>query len=267
MNTWRIIRALWGIGNYWARWAIIIVASWPILITLAAFTGYPAFTATVTFLPLTAVVFGLIAVFDPLIIAAIGIKWPSFLKTVSVIVGGELALGVYFAAVPVANDRGLIPVALIAWLAIFFLSVSKLGLKKIVSALLFALAVITAVFFLGGRARAGERIENLTGKTTSATSTETSRILAVGRGWLTIPLAEYRSFDFLPLDGPVLIRRVDGAVFERRPDRTLLRVLGGGRQEVVEDMGKPIPGYSVDLSSKSGAAIKVVFTMRPTGGR
>jgi len=278
MNFLLFIRRLWRVGNYWARLAIIIVASWPVLITLAAFIGWPALTATVALLPLIAVVFGLIGLNprhprrrlrgQPLVIAAIGAAWPAFLRGALWIIGTELAIGAYFAAVPVANDRGLIPLALLLLLAIIFLALSG-GARRVVAALVVVFVVLTAIFLLGGREKTKERARRAVEwvKPKPPAPVRTSRILEVDRQWLTVPLPEYREFDFLPLDGPVLIRRVDGTVYERRPDGTLLRILRGGRREVVQDMGRPIPGYSVDLSSANGATTRVAFSMWPTRGR
>jgi hypothetical protein len=273
MYFFLFIRRLWSVGNYWARLAIIIVASWPLIIALTALIGWPALTVTVALLPLIAVVFGLIGLNprhprrrlrgQPLVIAAIGAVWPRFLRTLALIIGTELAIGAYFAAVPVANDRGLIPLALLLLLAIIFLALS--GWRgRVMSALVVVFIVLTAIFLLGGREKTKERARRAVEwvKPKPPAPVRTSRILEVDRQWLTVPLPEYQEFDFLPLDAPILIRRVDGETFERRPDGTLLHILRGGRREVVTDIGRPIPGYSLDLSATGHS--RVVFSMWPT---
>lgn len=79
------IGKLWHRGGIWARLAIVIIALWPVLITFAAFIGWSFLTAIVALLPLAAIVFGLIALIDPLVIAVIGTVWPKFLKTSALI--------------------------------------------------------------------------------------------------------------------------------------------------------------------------------------
>ncbi len=152
MNSWVITRDLWYAGNYWARWTILTLVLWPILITITALTGWQFAIATVALLPLLAIVFGIIAALDPLVIAAIGTSASGrkILMSLAMIIGVELAVGVFFSAVPVANDRGLIPLALLTMVAIVFFMLS--GMKgKLVTVLVAVLVGIAAVMFMGGR--------------------------------------------------------------------------------------------------------------------
>ncbi len=154
-----LVLDLWDTGSFWARLAIVLIAGWPFAITLVAFVGWPALTATVALVPLLAIAFWLFALFDPMVIAAIGIVWPRFLKTMALVVGTELAFGVYFTIVPVTNDRALIPLALLLLLAIAFLAMSG-SVKRVMSALVIAFVVLTAVFALGGRDEAKEKYKD-----------------------------------------------------------------------------------------------------------
>lgn len=153
------IGKLWHRGGIWARLAIVIIALWPVLITFAAFIGWSFLTAIVALLPLAAIVFGLIALIDPLVIAVIGTVWPKFLKTSALIIGTELAIGVYFSAVPVENERGLIPLALLLLLAIIFL---VLGQKmKIIASILIILFLSLTLIFIFGRDKAWEKTKEV----------------------------------------------------------------------------------------------------------
>lgn len=163
MNSWRIISALWGIGNFWLRFAIALIAFWPIIITIAAFIGWPALTATVTLLPLVALIIGLLTAFDPMVLAVLGTfgGGRKALAMIAMIIGSELAVGIFFSAVPVANDRGLIPLALVTMLAIVFFMLSGVN-GKIISALVIVLTAIAVISFIGGRGEVSKAVSAAT---------------------------------------------------------------------------------------------------------
>ncbi len=148
MNAWNTVRNLWYAGNYWVRWAILIAALWPIAIAVAALTGWTFLTAVIALIPFVAIVFGLIATFDPLVIAAAGTSASGrkILTAAAAIIGAELAVGVFFSVVPVANNPGLIPLTLLTMVALVFLALS--GTKgRAVAMLTLVLIGITAMFF------------------------------------------------------------------------------------------------------------------------
>lgn len=180
MNAWTGFRNLWYAGNYWVRWAILILAFWPICIAVVAPIGSQGFTATVALLPLLPIVLGLIAVFDPLVIAAVGnfALGRKVLTVLATIIGAELAVGVFFSAVPVANDRGLIPLALLVMIAIVFFVLS--GIKgKMVSLLIMVLVGIAAIMFVGGRDKVSSKINALAseGRTYAVTAERETKSL------------------------------------------------------------------------------------------
>ncbi len=85
-----------------------------------------------------------------------------------------------------------------------------------------------------------------------------SRVIVLDSVWVDIPIPRRHEFDVIPVEGPVLIRRTDGEVFERTPDGRLLR-----QGKEVQDMGWPIPGYIISLRSKSGGDVRTTFSAWP----
>lgn len=170
MNTlrelWKFVADIWDTGNYWVRLGIFLLAAWPVIMAIAAFTPYPAFKAIVAMLPLLAIVFVFFAVVDPLIWGIV-VAHPigrRILKWIALIIGVELTMGAYYAAVPVHTDRGLIPLVLLFALAGFFLAISAPAgkIKRVVLSLIVASGIVlTFIFFLGGREKASARIEDL----------------------------------------------------------------------------------------------------------
>lgn len=250
-NLWRVVVPLWRIGNYWVRWAIAIVASWPILIALAGLVGWPALTATVALLPLVAIVCGLIAIFDPLVLATLA---PfrigrTVLSGLAAIIGLELSVGVYFAAVPVASDRGLVPLTLVAILAVLFLAISVGKIARIAVVFpLGVLAVLTTIFLVGGREEASRRIEAARvggGSTPGAYST-----LVVGERDEKEVVLPPRSWFDVSSDKPIVIRLTNGAVFEKDPGGTLYKKLPNGTLAAVASLGDEIPGSVIYIRAK-----------------
>ncbi len=265
MNFLRIIRALWGIGNLWARLAIIIVASWPVAVTFAALIGWPALTATVALLPLAAIIFGLIALIDPLVIGAIGAVWPRFLKALALVIGTELAIGVYFAAVPVASDRGLVPLALLLLLAILFLAMSG-KVKGVISALVAAFVILTGIFLLGGREKAKERAKDVVEWASKpkppVVTAPTSRTLELTTTeWVEVSIPRRHEFRTDPAD-TVLVRNLLGKEFMKTPDGKIIRMADMVR---VESFGDPIPGLKLHFRAYRRPT-KLVFSYWPWNG-
>ncbi|MBI4085788.1 MAG: hypothetical protein HY433_00910 [Candidatus Liptonbacteria bacterium] len=212
-SIWRVVVALWGIGNYWLRAAIVIFASWPVLIVLAAFIGWPALTATVALLPLVGLVIALMTIFDPLVLVALvpfgfgRIALAGFAG----LIGLELAVGAYFAAVPVANDRGLIPLQLLLVVGIAFLAIS--GFRRMAVLLGIALAVIAAISFVGGREEAKTTLKALSASGRTSTG---ERVLAVGpRDEVSVSLAG--QLTTFCTDKVLSVRNGDGGNYELHP--------------------------------------------------
>jgi hypothetical protein len=162
-----VAHSLWETGSFWARVAIAIVILWPFDVILAALLSPPRVVIVavplVALIPLLSVLFGIIAAFNPLVIAALGAipAGRRVLGSIAAIVGTELAVGVYFSLVPVWRDRALVPVVVLASAAILFLSLAKKG-SVVVRILIFLLLFFTLVFFLGGRRAAISWLEGVT---------------------------------------------------------------------------------------------------------
>ena len=89
---------------------------------------------------------------------------------VCALIGVELAIGVYFALVPVSNDPGLIPLLVLAASALFFLRIA--GYAQWLSALLTLLLIgITVTFFVGGRAELLKQFHSIVTQTEAVHTT------------------------------------------------------------------------------------------------
>lgn len=258
MGFLNLLYELWRIGNYWLRAAIVIVASWPVPITLAAFIGWPALTATVALLPLFALVIVLMTIFDPLVLAAL-VPFGFGRRTLvglAGIIGLELAVGAYFAAVPVANDRGLIPLQLLLIVGIAFLAIS--GFRKVAVLLGVALVIVAAISFMGGREKANERWEQATA---SASAPSSSQVFVVGPKDEQMVVLPPNSWFLVAPDKPILIRLRSEEMFEQLPNGKLFKREGGGLKEV-PNVGDFIPGGILYIRAKEKMARVTISTVR-----
>lgn len=89
---------------------------------------------------------------------------------VCALIGCELAIGVYFALVPVSNDPGLIPLLVLAASALFFLRVARYAQWLIVFLTLILIG-ITAAFFVGGRAELMKQFKSAVAQSQAIRST------------------------------------------------------------------------------------------------
>ncbi len=78
--------------------------------------------------------------------AKIGFRWAA------AFIGVELAIGVYFAVIPVSNDPGLTPLLVLTASAIFFLRLAQVA-RWLRFLLVLLLIGITVIFIVGGRER------------------------------------------------------------------------------------------------------------------
>jgi hypothetical protein len=183
-----LIRAIWETGNYWGRWAIGIFILIPISIIISSLLPHETAEIVVpiiTILPLLAAVIFLIGFLDPMLLGAItAIKdTRKFLTGIAAITGAEMLMGIYFSLVPVSNDRGLMPVIGLIWIAIplIYLGVKNAWGKKIGSLLILLMIILTAIFFLGGRNKSKEILSEPE-RTASTTSRAQEAIT-----WVTDP--------------------------------------------------------------------------------
>lgn len=230
-NIWRVVVALWGIGNFWLRVAIAIVASWPVLIVLAALFGWSALTATVALLPLVSLVIILMTSFDPAFLAVLGFfgGGRTVLGWIASIIGIELTIGTYFAAVPVANDRTLIPLAILVILAITLLALGvRPGImRRLITLLAAFLVLLTTVFFLGGREKASERLERAIASASAPAGGLASQTFEVGpRDWVKKPIPADAIWN-TGTDAPVWIWAngcgTGGCMYMLLPDGSILK--------------------------------------------
>jgi len=116
-------------ANYLLKLGFIVALLWPVAAIAAAYLLSPSNAQTIVpiieLTPLAGLCF--IVIGAPFSLAALftnplvkqGFLW------VCALIGVELAVGIYFALVPVSNDRGLIPVLILAACAVFFLRIAR----------------------------------------------------------------------------------------------------------------------------------------------
>lgn len=168
--------------NNWARLVIVVfvagvvvpIVIWPFVLLGASaadwYFGTIWVTAAAALLPLAALPVFLIAVALALpllsggLVLIPGIR--TFLGWLTVAVFVELVVGLYFAVVHVWNDPRLIPllILLVVVLGMFLILKRQFGwqgraVRWFAAALVLGIAVITAIFFVGGRDEIRRRAE------------------------------------------------------------------------------------------------------------
>ncbi len=162
-ELFRVVAAVWQIGNRWLRRIAIFAIIWPVVMLVTAME-LPARIA-VTVIPI-------IALLPIVALIILALQWPlaiataataeigrEAISTVATILGAELVIGLYFTLVPVSNDRGLAPLFLLSVLAIAFLRVGKVQ-GWIINTLTLLVVVLTLIFLLGGRDKVQEAVES-----------------------------------------------------------------------------------------------------------
>ncbi len=129
----RIIWAVWNEGNYWARYVILTMLFFPVVIAAISLFGSFVLTSLVALvLPVVAI----IALFwfwrDPLILAVLaGFPWGrQILRFAAWMLAAEIGIGIIFSAVPIANNRGFIPLYCLVLLFYSILVITN-GNKKL----------------------------------------------------------------------------------------------------------------------------------------
>lgn len=149
-------------ANVVLRFAILIAVLWPFSVIATAMALKPSTAQTVVpivdLVPLAAVFLLILGVgFGAVTLlgnpsARKGLKW------LAGFIGVELTIGVYFSTVPVSKDIGLIPLLILASLALLFLRVG--GIAGILTkALALLIIAITFIFIFGGRKRVEKQVE------------------------------------------------------------------------------------------------------------
>ena len=164
------------IAMTWLFVAAAMLLLWPLLIALGGMFS-PSIAIilvpVLTILPFFVLIGSAIFLTPIIIVGIIGGSVLSktgqkILACFCAIIGAEILMGIYFAMVPTANDRPLIPLLLLFFLGLCFFR-KKGGVRKF---LIFNVVILTAVFFLGGRTEVQKKINGV-GSEISSTSTPT----------------------------------------------------------------------------------------------
>lgn len=289
-QTWNEVREfiadLWYTGNFWARWAMAIFLIWPILIVLAVL--FPVAVAhvvvpIVALLPVAAIAFLLIAVIDPLAIGIIAVfqSGRRALRFVGAVMGIELAFGLYLALIPVGNRRGLVPVMLLAVVALPLLSLVPGSWGRWLRGFaVLVLLFVTILFFfpniapaIAKRWRAQEEwvgkdirhrgigaiLPDLGG---GAEAGEWKVVRAVPDQERAVKLPYLHWFDLNP-EEPIVVRNENGDEFLWGPDDTISRHAGNCKEgERVEGI-REIPKSTLYLRACANKIVRVGITVEP----
>lgn len=142
---------LWRRGNHITRLSIILITSWPVAIIIIALAGVPTLTAIVALMPAIALIVLAVQMKHPVLLPIFATieGGQTVMRWIATIVGVELAIGLYFAIVPINNRPALVPILILAMLVALLLSVgvkSKItGFAK--SAAVITIIVVTIMFF------------------------------------------------------------------------------------------------------------------------
>lgn len=147
----RFLDVMWHTSNFWGRIFIFLIVSYPMLaMSVRVMGGSIAVAASLAFMPFLALVIAL-SIVPVITVVAAEMKWSGNIVTwIIAVVGFDLVIGGAFAAVPLANDSGLVPILLVVVAAIVTLKIA--GIKTIFIPLLWiALLALVIIFVLGGR--------------------------------------------------------------------------------------------------------------------
>ena len=149
-------------ANLALRIALLITVLWPFTVIGAAMAFNPATAQTVVpivdLIPLAAVFFLIIgAPFGLMVLlsnptARKGLTW------LAALIGVELTIGVYFSTIPVSKDIGLVPLLILASLAMLFLRIGGIA-GTLTKALALLIIGITFIFIFGGRKRVEKQLD------------------------------------------------------------------------------------------------------------
>ena len=152
----RVVISIWNLGNLWLRRIAIFAIALPLTMLVAAMLIPQNLAVTVipilALLPIAALI--AVGLNKPLFIAAAATveAGRKAISAVSLVLSADLVFGVYLSLVPISNDRGLVPLFVLALVTVLFLWI--VNARGFVSSLLMLLAVgITVIFFLGGRGK------------------------------------------------------------------------------------------------------------------
>ncbi len=154
-STRNLMGDLWSTGNWWARRLLIGVVLWHLLTLLVGLIGVPMVTILFMVTVGSALTITAIWYSQPLIpvLAAFTSAGRTTINWVAVVIGLELALGMYLATVPVGinwTTRGLALLALGAALTAIVLKISNTGWKLPITLLWLKFVVLTLIIYAHG---------------------------------------------------------------------------------------------------------------------
>ncbi len=161
----RVVASIWQIGNLWLR-RIAVISVVLLFCMLGAAMLVPqsqqvTIIPTLALIPVVGIIF--LALQWPVVIAAaatveVGRK---AIRAVSLVLAADLIFGIYLSLVPISNDRGLVPLLVLALVTILLLRIGNA--RGPISVFLMILAIaITLIFFIGGRSRIADTIKGWT---------------------------------------------------------------------------------------------------------
>lgn len=150
-STLNLLGDLWSTGNWWARQLLVGAVVWHLATLCVGLIGVPMIT--ILFMTMTGSAITIAAIWygQPLIpvLAAFTSPGRTAIHWIAIVIGLELALGIYLATVPVGlnwTTRGLALLAIGAALAAIVLKLS--GAVKLVSGILWLkFVVFTAIIY------------------------------------------------------------------------------------------------------------------------
>jgi Concanavalin A-like lectin/glucanases superfamily len=253
-----VLKVLWSIGSYWLRLALWFLILAPILFLLPALLGWQGFVGWLALLVLLAG--ALLLVRNPLIIP-VGATIEFTSRILRFLVGfviGDLLFALYFAIVPVINNRNLVPLVIICGVLLFLtVNFRVRGVGFLRFTLSIGIIVMTAYFFLGEQGSLVKWLEKV--RVAADPQVQRDERLDFGEYDFVVSDLQWKKLVFTcrdqywtnitPSNGTVRIKLLDGSEFKikatlenfsRNGDSiwtNTLKVIGG-KEYPIEDPGK-----------------------------
>jgi hypothetical protein len=139
-------------ASRWLRIILALIVTQFVLVVVASLLPYHTATTMVPIVALIPLIaLAMIAYAHPLIVSALAATsmktkfGNEFSRPLCKIIGFEVLMGIYCAMVPLSRDRGLIPLVILAWVALLFFK----GFVRFI--LVCAIVILTLIFISGGR--------------------------------------------------------------------------------------------------------------------
>ncbi len=270
------VAVLWATSDRYIRWGLVLIFSTIILIAAAGVSGSETLAAIAMLLP----VFGTILLFaggvsPTAVVVAGAAAGTNVVRWLATLLGGIMLFGLYMYFVPVNADPILVVPLVVAILAfLFFAYGAKFkGRGPLVVSILGVVAVITGIFFLGGRDRARAAVGNLPSTLSGGTSAAQPAAGLNGTPTLTVDGSWRREFlardscFAIATDRNLRVRKDDGEEFQWDTMGRIRPIVNGQPGNVVPDVGEYIPNSRLSLRSEDGrpAHVDLQVWPRPNG--